>query len=112
VKRHLFGSAHEGAAPGAPVASAARLTLKGVVSHAAPAAGGAILAAEGGKPQMVISGEDIAAGAVLREVHPDHVIILRNGVLERIDLERAAPRASQPPAPERPPAPVRLPAPK
>jgi hypothetical protein len=34
----------------------------------------------------------MADGIALREVHPDHVIILRNGVPERVDLERRVSR--------------------
>jgi len=83
--RHLFGAAQEGVEP---VASAGGgLALIGVFSERRPDAGRAIFARQGGRPAAVAVGESID-GLELREVHPDHVIILRAGAPERIDLER------------------------
>jgi type II secretory pathway component PulC len=42
----------------------------------------------------VATGESISDGLSLQEVHPDHVIVLRNGVPERLDLERRVTRAA------------------
>lgn len=98
--RHLFGAAQDGAQP---VASAVGgLALIGVFSERRPDAGRAIFSRQGGRPVSVAAGESIGEGLELREVHPDHVIVLREGALERIDLERriapAAPAAARLPA--------------
>jgi general secretion pathway protein C len=103
AKRHLFGAALEGAQPVADAGGG--LALLGVFSERRPDAGRAILARQGSRPAIVAAGESISEGLVLREVHPDHVIILRAGVPERLDLERRAVQAApQPPAAARPPA--------
>jgi hypothetical protein len=60
---------------------------------------------QGSRPVHVAVGEPIADGVELHEVHADHVIVLRQGIAERLELERRASRAS-------PPAAVRAPAPK
>jgi general secretion pathway protein C len=94
VRRHLFGAAQE---VGQPVAAGGGgLTLFGVFAERSPGAGRAILARQGSKPEMVVAGEPIDDGLVLREVHPDHVIVLRDGAPERVDLERQAPGAASP----------------
>jgi len=95
VQRHLFGVAQGGALPAADAGTG--LTLLGVFSGRRPGAGRAILARQGSKPAIVAAGESIADGLVLREVYPDHVIILRDGAPQRIDLERRASLAAPPP---------------
>jgi general secretion pathway protein C len=87
AQRHLFGVAITAAAP---VADAGGLTLLGVFSDRRPGAGRAILARQGGKPVSLVVGESIAEGLVLREVYPDHVIVLRDGAPHRVELERRA----------------------
>lgn len=105
VARHLFGAARaEGAAAGS-ASVATGFTLLGVFSGREPGAGRAILGRQGSRPVSVAVGEEIAEGVELQEVHPDHVIILRGGVLERVELERLTPRAAPQPAPAS--APVR-----
>lgn len=97
AKRHLFGAAQEGARPVAGAGGG--LALLGVFSERRPDAGRAILARQGSRPMSVVAGESIGEGLVLHEVHPDHVIILRAGVPERIELERRTVQAApQPPA--------------
>jgi general secretion pathway protein C len=83
---------------------ASGLVLLGVVSSPEPGAGRAILGMQGSRPATVAAGEPIADGIELREVHPDHVIVLRQGMPERIELQRGASRASPPPAPSQVPA--------
>jgi len=91
VQRHLFGVAREGTAGGEGGASSAlRLKVLGVFASGKPGAGRAIVALENAKPATVTAGESIAAGIVLQEVHPDHVLVNRAGVVERINLERRA----------------------
>lgn len=94
--RQVFGA--PGAASTAKrAASATGLVLLGVLSAREPGAGRAIIAIQGSRPALVAAGEPIADGVELQEVHADHVIVLRQGVAERIDLERRS-RSSPPPA--------------
>lgn len=105
AKRHLFGVSLAGDVKPASRASTG-LVLLGVFSGREPGSGRAILASQGSKPASIATGESLADDIVLREVHPDHVIILRNGAPERVDLERRASQsAAQLLAPAR--APVR-----
>lgn len=93
--RHLFGVALQAAQPAASTASG--LALLGVFSDRRPDAGRAIFSRQGSRPLSVAAGESIADGLVLREVHPDHVILLREGVPERVDLERRTAQVTPPP---------------
>jgi general secretion pathway protein C len=102
-KLHLFGVASSDIGGAAVGGVSNGVKLLGVFSSRAPGKGRAILAQPGGKAQALVAGDAIAEGIVLKEVFPDHVILLRSGVPERIDLERAG---SRPP----PPAPVARPA--
>lgn len=91
ANRDLFGVASAGVTAG-PRNAGAGLTLLGVFSGKRPGEGRAILARQGSRPAIVSAGESMADGVALREVHPDHVIILRNGIPERVDLERRVSR--------------------
>ena len=103
VERHLFGVSRQAAAGGAGVSgSALRLKVLGVFARGEPGAGRAIVALDNGRPATVTAGEGIAAGIVLHEVHPDHVLVLRGGVIERIDLERSAAALEAKPGAPRP----------
>ena len=101
ARRHLFGAALEGAQPVADAGGG--LALLGVFSGRRPDAGRAILARLGSRPVIVVAGESIGEGLVLSEVHPDHVIIVRAGVPERVDLERRTVQAAPQPPAARPP---------
>jgi general secretion pathway protein C len=79
--RALFG------APRAAPAAAGPLRLVGVVAPSR-----AVFALQGGKPRAARPGEEIVPGTILREVHRDHVVVERNGALERLGLERDARR--------------------
>jgi general secretion pathway protein C len=82
----LFGATH------AAVASAAGLRLKGVVAPTPGTTAAAIFAGPTGRDVAVLPGGEVASGVRLAEVHPDHAIVTRGGVRERIDLD--APRPS------------------
>lgn len=99
--RHVFG-APSGEPGTRRVNTASGLVLLGVVSSAEPGAGRAILGMQGSRPALVATGESIADGVELHEVHADHVIVLRQGIPERVDLVRGASRASPPPTPQAP----------
>jgi general secretion pathway protein C len=106
--RQIFG-----ASSGEPTAkrlnTARGLVLLGVLSNPEPGAGRAIVGMQGSRPTLVAPGEPIADGIELREVHPDHVIVMRQGMPERLELERGASRASPPPSSQAP-APLQAPA--
>lgn len=87
VKPHLFG---QGAA--ADGAFGSKLRLVGVLSPGAQGGGRAIFALENGKSTTVATGGTITSGVVLREVHPDHVLVSHNGAIERFRLDRRARR--------------------
>jgi type II secretory pathway component PulC len=103
AERELFGVAQTGPAT-ARARTLSNLVLLGVLSGP-DSRGRAILAGVGNRPAIVAAGEAVADGIVLREVHPDHVVIVRHGVPERIALVRSGPQASPSSAPIRPPAP-------
>jgi hypothetical protein len=74
--RRLFGAA---AAPQAAAAGPVRLV--GVISP------GRALFSENGRPRAAAVGESVGE-LVVREVHPDYVVVSRRGELERLTLER------------------------
>ena len=86
----LFGATH--AASG----SAASLRLKGVVAPTPGTTAGAIFAGPNGRDVAVLPGGEPQAGVRLAEVHPDYVIVTRDGARERIDLD--TPKGSAPAA--------------
>lgn len=51
-----------------------------------------MLALDGAKPVLVAVGDEVAAGIVVREVHPDYVLVTRDGAPERVNLERQGAR--------------------
>ena len=84
----LFGAA-------APAGSGGDLVLKGVVAPTPGVAASAIFAPRAGRDMSVFIGDEVRPGVKLVEVDPDHVIVERAGVRERIDL--AAARSVPPP---------------
>ena len=73
--RRLFGAA------AAPQAASGPVRLVGVISP------GRALFSENGRPRAAAVGESVGE-LVVREVHPDHVVVSRRGELERMTLER------------------------
>src|SRR5215470_17008422 len=73
--RRLFG------AGGAPQAATGPVRLVGVVSP------DRAVFTENGRPRTAAVGESVG-DLVVREVHPDHVVVSRGGELERLTLER------------------------
>jgi len=74
--RRLFGAS---SAPQAASSGAVRLI--GVVSPSRA------LFSENGRPRAAAVGESVGE-LVVREIHPDHVVVSRRGELERLVLER------------------------
>jgi len=83
----LFGAS----APGAPsqASSSSGLRLKGVIAPTPGIAASAIFSTGGAKDIAVYIDREVTPGVKLVEVNPDHVIVARAGVNERIDLDRA-----------------------
>jgi general secretion pathway protein C len=87
VARGLFGE------PGGTSAHQPALNLKlvGVFApraHAAGSPGRAVFTLATGETTSVAEGESVSPGVVLREVHPDHVLVTRDGVVQQIALDR------------------------
>jgi general secretion pathway protein C len=90
----LFGAA----APSSAVRGT-NLKLKGVVAPTPGVQASAIFSTGAGRDLAVFVNREVQPGLKLAEVHPDHVIITRAGVRERVDLEaRRATAASGPAA--------------
>jgi general secretion pathway protein C len=77
----LFGATH------AAAAGPASLRLKGVIAPTPGTTAGAIFAVPSGRDIAVLPGGEPQPGVKLAEVYPDHVIVTRAGVRERIDLD-------------------------
>ncbi|MBC7803871.1 MAG: hypothetical protein H7Y16_08360 [Candidatus Parcubacteria bacterium] len=90
VKRNLFGVAAPGMVPQREAASGLSLRLLGVVSPGSAGKGRAIFATESGARRVANAGELLSAGVVLNEVHADHVVLTRDGAVQRLALERRA----------------------
>jgi len=84
ASRSLFGATTREA----PAGSASKLRLVGVASRVQGAGGRAVFVLDNGKSKAARSGESVVPGTVLREVHPDHVLLERGGAMERLTLER------------------------
>src|SRR5258706_2517991 len=84
VAARLFGGAAS-SSPGA--ASSSELRLKGVVAPTPGVAASAIFSTGTGKDVSIFIGSEVQPGVKLVEVNPDHAIVARAGVNERIDLE-------------------------
>jgi general secretion pathway protein C len=78
----LFGTVQRDQNVAAPTGIA--IKLLGVVAAAGGRRGYAVMQLEAHEILAVREGEDIAPGIRLAEVHPDHVILVRNGVRESL----------------------------
>jgi general secretion pathway protein C len=97
VSRHLFGQA-----PSLNAASAAAipetslsLVLRGVVASPDPKTAAAIVADSAGKEDFYIVGQEMPGGAVLKEVHPEHIVLSRGGRFETLRLPKDALQVSE-----------------
>ncbi len=98
IAHHLFGeSKTESAASAAPVIVASPLNakLKGVFAGLSPFPAFAILNFDG-KDQPVRVGTEIVPGAVLDGVFARHVLVRRNGAIEKLEFENSGTAASAP----------------
>lgn len=79
---HLFGVAPTGA--GGQAVSNLNIKLKGVV---AGGTGGTAIVNAGGKDDAARVGGEIVPGVILESVHPEYMVLRRNGALERVNIE-------------------------
>lgn len=80
----LFGVAQKGSSAAATGSGA--LLLMGVVAASGGRGGHAVLRLDGKRSVAVLEGSEIAPGLRLAEVHPDHIVVERNGARETLAL--------------------------
>ena len=112
IARHLFGEPNAEVAIAAPVVVASPLNarLKGVFAGVPPFPAFAILNFDG-KDQPVKVGTEIVPGAILETVFPRHILLRRNGAIEKLEFEGDARAGSPGVAMAAPQMAPRLPAP-
>lgn len=89
-------------------ATSLNLLLKGVVAVRPMRRALAVVAERnGGSDQLYGQGETLPGNAVIREIHPDRIVISRGGVLETLFLEGLREPAPDQPAASAGPAPAR-----
>jgi general secretion pathway protein C len=91
---HVFGVAPAG--PAGEAVSNLNIKLKGVFAGGADGPGLAIVNT-GARDETARIGGEIVPGVVLEAVHPQHVVVRRNGTLERVNLEAPPRVAAAPP---------------
>jgi general secretion pathway protein C len=108
AETHVFGVAP---LAGGLAVSSLNIKLRGVFAGT-PGAPGYAIVNTGGRDQTARAGTEIVPGVALESVHAKHIVLKRNGVFERVNLEerpvlaQAAPRPA-PPSPSAAPAPAR-----
>ncbi len=95
VARRLFGEPTTDAVAVEPVVVASPLNakLKGVFAGLPPFPAFAILNFDG-KDQPVRVGTEIVPGALLDSVHPRHILVRRNGAIEKLEFDDATASAA------------------
>ncbi len=88
VNAHLFGIASLSGDPGSAPATTANLALAGTLAGMNPEHGWAIIGASAQAARVYATGATLPGGTRLLEVHPDRVILDRNGARESLMLPR------------------------
>ena len=88
--RHLFGLSVKQTQAPAIETTISGLKLRGVFAPMGLLPGFAVFYIEGKNNQPVRVGDEVTPGIILKEVHPAHVLLSRQGALERLNLERSA----------------------
>ena len=91
AQKHVFGNANSKSKSTARVKQQApvtrlNLSLQGVLAFTPPELAMAIIRSGSGEEQIYNINDKIVGQATLKEVHPEHVIISRNGKLETLKL--------------------------
>lgn len=106
--RHLFGTPPPDDAPAAdqPIPETQlNLLLRGVAASSNTAAAFAIVADPAGKEEFYRVGDQLPGGAVLKEVHPQHIVLSRGDRFETLRLPQQPLQMNAPAQPTaRPPA--------
>lgn len=97
----LFGVSAASPASGS-TASSADLVLRGI--SATRKGGMAVIAIDKGRTVAVSAGDEIVPGVRLERVLPDHVVVSRGGVAQRLDLPRRQATDAPPVSPAGTPA--------
>lgn len=91
TNRHLFGQTDDlGATTPVQPQTFSNLKLQGVFATIGSLPAFAIVVVDGKPAQPVQVGREATSGVVLEEVRPDYVLLRRNGVIERLNLEKTA----------------------
>lgn len=89
---HLFGEQAKTPVNAGPVRAIPetrlKLILRGVVAGEDGGVSGAIIASPSGDQNFYALGAALPGGATLKEVHDRHIVLLRNGQLETLQLPR------------------------
>ena len=95
------------------VAAASNFQLRGVVVSKNEKESVAILVADGKPAEAVRMDSEVIPGVVVKEVHPQYVMLSENGVMKRVDLPANAPAHGDLPAlaPMPQPVPQQIPQP-
>lgn len=89
VARHLFGEAQTAGATPGPAAipeTQLKLVLRGVMASPDVHTATAIVADPSGHEDYYTVGKELPGGAVLKEVHPQYIVLSRGGRLETLRL--------------------------
>lgn len=90
TSRRLFGQAAGlGATAPAQPHEFSNLKLQGVFAATGYLPAFAIVVVDGKPAYPIQAGKEATSGVVLEEVHPDYVLLRRNGVIERLNLEKS-----------------------
>lgn len=98
--RHLFGAPRADNAPvaGQPIPETQlNLLLRGVAASSNADAAFAIIADPAGKEDFYRVGDQLPGGAVLKEVHPQHIVLSRGDRFETLRLPQQALQMNAPP---------------
>lgn len=93
ASQHLLGAprADNAPSPGEAIPETRlNLLLRGVAASSVPAAAFAIIADPAGKEEFYKVGDPLPGGAVLKEVHPQHIVLGRDDRFETLRLPQQA----------------------
>ena len=77
----------------APVAATSNFQLRGIVFAKNPRESVAILVADGKPAQELRVNEEVTPGVVIKEIHPQYVLLQDAGVTKRVELPTSAPQS-------------------
>jgi general secretion pathway protein C len=90
IAANLFGSAATAPTETIQANSNIDVQLKGVYAPQGAFSGFAIVSVDSRRDAGIIAGGEIKSGITLHAVHADHILIARDGLIERVDLTSTA----------------------